>query len=522
MPPVLAAAVRNIKSAAVNRKKSNGTNSTDLDYQLYLEQYKQQKAAKENRPVGMVNSNMAEKEKSGHRQRLRDRFLTGDAESHSDEMLLELLLTFAIGRKDVRLLTQKLINIFGSLSQVLSASHDELSKVKGIGQTSIILLKVVDFIQSGTTSTLTKPSFPKGAAGATQQKLFENPPDEQTPDQSSSNTMNKEPVESKEPSVSDKQPMGGISTAPIVADIPTASQRSSRSSKKQLAAEKSTRRKFQVSNGYFLEFDQFARILNSLLEHQGAKKINRKFLQEQTGLADRQVESLVSMGAAMGLIKPGKQVLTPAGLLIAKNDIFVARIGSLEWLHYVGAGSYRNLFWFEVFNDLLTKQEVMTQDGWQDYFRNKLRGQYSDKTIRKHLPKEIRFIVDAYMDRNFNKLDLLQQSPDERLYRRRYTGFNPLVLTAMIYDFCAANETQLFQIGEMAIKPGSPAMVFGLDVVSFRQQIEGLHDRGWLRYETTHNLDQIRLKPGFSALEFLTAYFEDREEIGRASCRERV
>ena len=97
----------------------------------------------------MVNSNMAEKRTTGHRQRLRDRFLAGDSESRSDEMLLELLLTFAIERKDVKLLTQELIKIFGSLSQVLSASHDELSKVKGIGQTSIILLKVVDFIQSG-------------------------------------------------------------------------------------------------------------------------------------------------------------------------------------------------------------------------------------------------------------------------------------------------------------------------------------------------------------------------------------
>jgi len=34
------------------------------------------------------------------------------------------------------------------------------------------------------------------------------------------------------------------------------------------------------------------------------------------------VESLVSMGSAMGLIKPGLQVLTPAGLLIAEHDIF--------------------------------------------------------------------------------------------------------------------------------------------------------------------------------------------------------
>ena len=49
------------------------------------------------------------------------------------------------------------------------------------------------------------------------------------------------------------------------------------------------------------------------------------------------------------------------------------------------------------------------------------------------------------------------------------------------------------------------------DPVDMIKLVEGLHDRGWLRYETTHNLDQIRLKPGFSAIEFLTAHFENRE-----------
>jgi len=64
---------------------------------------------------------MVEKNNTGHRQRLRERFLTGDIESLSDEILLELLLTFSIGRKDVRPLSQELIRVFGSLSQVLSA-----------------------------------------------------------------------------------------------------------------------------------------------------------------------------------------------------------------------------------------------------------------------------------------------------------------------------------------------------------------------------------------------------------------
>lgn len=461
----------------------------------------------------MVNINMAKKGKTGHRQRLRDRFLAGDAESRSDEMLLELLLTFAVGRKDVMPLAQELVRFFGSLSQVLSASHDELCKVKGMGQSSIALLKVVDFIQSGSVPITTRPSPAKAAARAIQQKLFENLPDEQTPDQSSSNTAKKKPVESKEPSVSDKQPVSdnGTSTAPIVTDIPTAPQHSSRPSKKQVSAKKSTRRKFQVSNGYLLEFDQLARILHFLLEHRDAKKINSKALQEDTGLADRQVESLVSMAAAMGLVTRGRQVLTSVGLLVAEQDIFIEKRGSLEWCHYVAAGSFRNLIWFEIFNRLLAEASPITQDQWNERIRSDLAGKYSKRTIGKGLYEEVRFIIDAYMERNFSKLELLHRLSDERLYRRRYTQFVPLVLSAMIYDFCARKETHLSQIDEMALTLGSPAVVFGLDAASLRQQIEGLHDRGWLRYETTHNLDQIRLKPGFSALEFLTAHFENRE-----------
>jgi DNA repair protein RadC len=122
----------------------------------------------------MVNRIMAKKEKAGHRQRLRERFLEGGLEECSDEMLLELLLIFAIGRKDVKPLAQELVKIFGSLEQVLSAPPDELYKVKGLGQTSITLLKVVNFIKSGTISAETDLSLTK-CGDANQLKLFEDP-----------------------------------------------------------------------------------------------------------------------------------------------------------------------------------------------------------------------------------------------------------------------------------------------------------------------------------------------------------
>ena len=119
----------------------------------------------------MVSSIMAEKEKVGHRHRLRERFLAGSPEEYSDEMLLELLLTFAIERKDVRPIAQGLIQIFGNLDHVLSASPEDLRKVKGIGPSSIALLKVVDFIQLGAKQKETKVP-PLSKTNAAQQNLF--------------------------------------------------------------------------------------------------------------------------------------------------------------------------------------------------------------------------------------------------------------------------------------------------------------------------------------------------------------
>ncbi len=289
----------------------------------------------------------------------------------------------------------------------------------------------------------------------------------------------------------------------------SSSKKSSKTTK-ATSTKKKTRRKLQVCNGYLLEFDQLARVLHFLLEHRKAKKISRKDLQENTGLADRQLASLVSMGAAMGLIRPRLQILSPIGLLIAEHDIFIEKKSSLEWCHYIGAGSYQNLIWFEIFNRIPSRSNNMTQADWSNSLRGELAGQYSERTIKKGLREEVHFVVDAYTEQNLRKLELLQKTPDEHLYIRRYTNFTPLVLSAMLYDFSADKDSQLLQVGEMAVAPGSPALLFGLDAATFRQQIEGLHERGWLRYETTHNLDQVRLKSSFSALEFLTAHFEDR------------
>ena len=449
--------------------------------------------------------------KSGHRERLRERFLDRDPEELSDEMVLELLLTFAIARKDVRPLAQELIGVFVSLSKVLAASAEKLSEVKDRGQSSVTLLRLVNFIKS-TTELNEKQGSPSKNAETAQQKLFQDLTINRSKKHRTADSAGVIIDEPGEPAISETQPEteSEISSSASSASEVKGPQAQTPLPNKTPSNNTITRRKLQVSNGYFLEFDQLSRVMHCLLEHRGAVRIKRTVLQEDTGLGDRQLEGLVSIGSAMGLIKPGAQVLTTTGLLIAKHDIFFEKRGSLEWCHYVGAGSYRNMIWFEIFNHILREAAPMTQDEWSKRIRTDLAGIYSTQTVNKGL-RELRFVIDAYMKRDFSKLEIFHKSIDGRFYQSRYTMFVPLVLAAMIYDFYVTNETNLFQVSELATAPGSPAMVFGLDAQSFRQQVEVLHNRGWLRYETTHNLDQVRIKPGFSAIEFLTAHFEDRQ-----------
>ena len=266
--------------------------------------------------------------------------------------------------------------------------------------------------------------------------------------------------------------------------------------------------KLQISNGYLFESGQLSRILHFLMTRPSGKRIYRKEIQESTGLSNRQIESVVSIGCAMGLINAGVQTLSAAGALIADQDIFLEQVGTLQWCHYQAAGNPRNMIWYEIFNHLLPMERSDTESGWLTYLRNTLSGQYTDRTMGKHLREEVRFVVDAYLNGNFKKLGMLLQDGAGLLYRRPHLPLESLILCAMLYDYAASRNATLLQVSEIADAEGAPARLFGMDEKVFRQAIENLHENGLLRYESTHTLDQIRLREGFSALALLRQYYE--------------
>lgn len=79
----------------------------------------------------------------GHRERLRARFLADIGRSMPDYELLEILLTYALPRRDVKPIAKNILREYLNLANVLVAPPAELMKICGIGSNAATLCAVV-------------------------------------------------------------------------------------------------------------------------------------------------------------------------------------------------------------------------------------------------------------------------------------------------------------------------------------------------------------------------------------------
>lgn len=80
----------------------------------------------------------------GHRDRLRARFRSAGPDGLSDYELLELVLFRSIPRRDVKPIAKDLVKRFGSFAEVVCAPPQRLLEVKGIGESVLADLKLIE------------------------------------------------------------------------------------------------------------------------------------------------------------------------------------------------------------------------------------------------------------------------------------------------------------------------------------------------------------------------------------------
>jgi len=79
----------------------------------------------------------------GHRERLRDKFLSSGLDGFHDYEVIELLLTLATPRKDCKDVAKAALQRFKTLQGVLEASPNELCEIEGIGPKNLFGIKLV-------------------------------------------------------------------------------------------------------------------------------------------------------------------------------------------------------------------------------------------------------------------------------------------------------------------------------------------------------------------------------------------
>jgi DNA repair protein RadC len=79
-----------------------------------------------------------------HRQRLRERFMSGGATAMPDYELLELILFRSIPRRDVKPLARALLDQFGDFNRVVTAPPERLTEINGVGAAVVTDLKILE------------------------------------------------------------------------------------------------------------------------------------------------------------------------------------------------------------------------------------------------------------------------------------------------------------------------------------------------------------------------------------------
>jgi DNA repair protein RadC len=103
---------------------------------------------------------------SGHRERLRTRFLKGGPDAMPDYELLELALFAAVPRRDTKPLAKTLLARFGSFAEVIAAPRRLLLEIEGVGEAVVGQLKIVEAAAKrlSKTAVMGRPALSSWAA----------------------------------------------------------------------------------------------------------------------------------------------------------------------------------------------------------------------------------------------------------------------------------------------------------------------------------------------------------------------
>ena len=267
--------------------------------------------------------------------------------------------------------------------------------------------------------------------------------------------------------------------------------------------------KLQLTNGYAPMFGQLSRVLVFLASSDQAK-IPAANIVEAIGISDNHVKNVVSIASAMGLVIPRVLRLSDLGQVVVAHDPYFDDLGTLWLCHYQIASNPRHLVWNRCCNSLLPEARgpiALSASHFAD-----LAEQYTEKTLQKHVVKEIRAFVRAYTVHRFRNLDYLQVVDGRCTLSETPAPVPPLILlaTIVVYRDAVQPGASGMEIPLLCRGENSPGRILHLGEWKLRTALEALSQQGRIEIESRANLDQIRFAAHPSPAGLLAQYYEER------------
>jgi len=269
--------------------------------------------------------------------------------------------------------------------------------------------------------------------------------------------------------------------------------------------------KLQASKGYFLRFDEVSRLLHYLSERREQSRNSQESVMAATGLSKHHVQSLVSLASGLGLVLPIVYRATALGLLIHDHDLFFDDVGTLWLCHYNISSNPRYVVWNRMTNTILPGAQRPIGSEASNEFAD-LRAQFSEKSVNKHVPKEILAFFNAYAEQHFTRLHYLKETNGRYQLRDSSALVPPLILmcTLLSYRDRFAPGASGLEIGTVSRADSSPGRLLNLREGQVRELLDQLHRTDLLTIESRADLDQVRFAQELTVNEVLSRYYRER------------
>lgn len=265
----------------------------------------------------------------------------------------------------------------------------------------------------------------------------------------------------------------------------------------------------QLGNGYNLEFDALAHLLESAYRDEHSR-LPMDGLAAMLGVSDRQAKHLAALACALGLLRKVSYKPTPLGRLVYEYDPFFDDLGTLWFLHYAVSSEPRHIIWNRAVNDFLPRQPRFSREQLRASFDD-LRAWFSADSIKKHVLKEINTFLDAYTQQAFNRLVFLRAEGDGYTlgYRQPVPSLVLVAAAARFRDTHRPGATAI-PVSVLCGTADSPGIVFGLPEDRLRQMLEELKTQPGFSLESRADLDQISLASDMDDVTWMKRYYASR------------